>query len=166
MAGLRAGRTFLTSSVGDPPVTNQTGVTPGTSHPWLADTLTRHVITVVMFGAHRVAVTLGAALASLYPPVSILALLTPPSLHLVPALTDPGAQVTLLRHGAGGMTAALSTATAGEPVVERQTPVANNPRNPGPTLTLSRVSITEGPNGANIVTVALSAPGSDGSEAV
>ena len=64
------------------------------------------------------------------------------------------------------MTAALSTATAGEPVVERQTPVANNARNPGPTLTLARISVTEGPHGANIVTVALSAPGSDGSEAV
>ena len=96
-----------------------------------------------MFGAHRVTVTLGAALASLYPPVPVLALVTHPTLHLTPTLTNSGAQVTLLRHGAGGMTAALSTATAGEPVVERQTSVANNPRNPGPTLTLARVSVTE-----------------------
>ena len=119
-----------------------------------------------MFGAHRVTVTLRAALTSLYPPVAVLTLVTPPTLHLTPTLTNSGAQVTLLRHGAGGMTAALSTATAGEPVVERQTLVANYPRNPGPTLTLARVSVTERPHGANIVTVALSAPGSDGSEAV
>ena len=119
-----------------------------------------------MFGAHRVTVTLRAALTSLYPPVAVLTLVTPPTLHLTPTLTNSGAEVTLLRHRAGGMAAALSTATAGEPVVERQTPVANNPRNPGPTLTLARVSITEGPNRANIVTVALAAPGSDGSEAV
>ena len=119
-----------------------------------------------MFGAHRITVTLGTALASLYPPVPVLALVTHPTLHLTPTLTNSGAQVTLLRHGAGGMTAALSTATAGEPIVERQTPVANYPRNPGPTLTLARVSVTERPHGANIVTIALAAPGSDGSEAV
>ena len=166
VAGLRAGRTFLTSSVGDAPVTNQTGVTPGTSHPGLADTLARHVVTVVVFGAHGVTVTLGAAPASLNAPVAVLALVTHPTLHLTPTLTDSGVQVTLLRHGAGGMTAALSTATAGEPVVERLTPIANYPRNPGPTLTLAGVSVTEGSHGANIVTVALSAPGSDGSKAV
>ena len=119
-----------------------------------------------MFGAHRITVTLGAALASLYPPVPVLTLVTHPTLDLTSALTNPGAQVTLLRHRAGRVTAALSTATAGEPVVKRLTPIANYPRNPGPTLTLAGVSVTEGSHGANIVTVALSAPGSDGSKAV
>ena len=119
-----------------------------------------------MFGAHRITVTLGTALASLYPPVPVLTLVTHPTLNLTTALTNPGAQVTLLRHRAGRVTAALSTATAGEPVVKRETSVANYPRNPGPTLTLARVSVTEGPDGANIVTGALSTPGSDGSESV
>ena len=119
-----------------------------------------------MLGAHRITVALGAALASLYPPVPVLALVTHPTLDLSATLTNPRAQVTLLRQGTGRVTTALSTATAREPIVKRQTPVAHCPRNPGPTLTLASVSVTEGTHGANLVTVALSAPGSDGSEAI
>ena len=82
MAGLGAGGTLGAAGVGDAIVSHHAGITPGSSHPWLADTLTSHIITVLVLGAHGVTVTLAAALARVDTPVIILALVTLPSLHI------------------------------------------------------------------------------------
>ena len=78
---LRAGGALPTSGVGDAPVAQQTGGAPGPAHPRPALALTSHIVTVAVHGAHGVAVTLGAASTRGDPPVLILTLVTPASLH-------------------------------------------------------------------------------------
>ena len=68
--------------VGDAPVAQETGVAPDSAHPRPALALPRHVVTVVVEGAHGVTLTHRAAPTRGDPPVLILTLVTPSALHL------------------------------------------------------------------------------------